>query len=69
MNGAPMKKVPVNSSKDVIKTNMELAIKPGVARGRVMRKKTRSRDAPRFLAASSKVTGIDLNAAVVIQTE
>jgi hypothetical protein len=37
--GRPMKNVPVNSSREVMKTNTELARSPGAARGKVMWKK------------------------------
>jgi hypothetical protein len=66
--GSPTKKVPVNSSRDVMNTNTALASKPGAARGRVILKKALVLLAPTLLAASSRCGGIDLNVAFVIHT-
>jgi hypothetical protein len=66
--GRPTKNVPVNSSKEVMKTNTALASRPGAAKGSEILKKVTRLLAPTLLAASSITGGIDLNVALVIQT-
>ena len=58
MKGRPTKKVPVNSSRDVMKTKTALANKPGAARGRLILKKAARPVAPTLRAASSRLGGI-----------
>jgi len=66
--GEPTRSVPVNSSSEYRNMSRALEMIPGMARRSGTFTNVRRREAPRLMDASSRLMGIDLKTAVIVQT-